>query len=77
MLSNENKNKNLTDLPFYFSHLDFHFTDITPPTLTCPSDQVLTASKGQLTAVASWPDVTATDNSGIDIKEFTIPQITG
>ena len=37
---------------------------MTPPTLTCPSDVTVTATKGQQMAQATWPAIVASDNSG-------------
>lgn len=39
--------------------------DVTPPTLTCPGDQVLTVPQGTQFMKATWPAVTVTDNSGV------------
>ncbi|XP_053380060.1 deleted in malignant brain tumors 1 protein-like [Mercenaria mercenaria] len=44
--------------------------DITPPTVTCPGDQTLIVPQGQQTIKATWPKVTASDNSGVTPNLF-------
>jgi HYR domain/Secretion system C-terminal sorting domain len=45
-------------------------TDVTVPTITCPSNQTLTAATGSTCANATWAVPTATDNCGNPILTF-------
>jgi len=45
-------------------------TDVSPPVLQCPSNQNLVADSGKLTVLATWPTITAADNSGTLISSL-------
>ncbi|KAL4219354.1 scavenger receptor [Mactra antiquata] len=47
------------------SALSLTCQDVTPPTVTCPSDLSITVPQGQQQAKVTWAAISATDNSGV------------